>query len=143
MKHVSIRPTNLFPFVSILSMLLLFTAPPLTAREERAAPSKGAPGLKVLYVGESGEEADPARAEGFRRFLEERFREVKVTDHDAFRRADAEWADVVVLDWFQGMTEGRPAAPIGKREDWNRPTVLIGSAGLMLAMSWDVLGGSG
>jgi hypothetical protein len=34
-------------------------------------------------------------------------------------------------------------APLGTREDWKKPTVLLGSAGLNLAVSWKLKGGSG
>ena len=34
-------------------------------------------------------------------------------------------------------------SPLGTREEWNRPTVLLGSAGLNLAVCWKLKGGSG
>ncbi len=35
------------------------------------------------------------------------------------------------------------SAPLGNRADWTKPTVLLGSAGLKLAVAWKVKGGSG
>ena len=34
-------------------------------------------------------------------------------------------------------------SPLGKREAWHKPTVLLGSAGLNLAVAWKLKGGSG
>src|SRR6185436_8371345 len=50
------------------------------------------------------------------------------------------------LDWPQSelSREARiQGAPLGKREEWARPTVLLGSAGLNLAVAWKLKGGSG
>ncbi len=60
--------------------------------------------------------------------------------------SDAAPFDVVLLDWRQGeeTREMRKLrSPLGKREDWNKATVLLGSAGLNLAVSWKLKGGSG
>lgn len=62
--------------------------------------------------------------------------------------------DVVLLDWDQrtlndGTTDnwGDQAArfpnPLGRRDGWNRPTVLLGSAGLMVSHAWRVGGDRG
>lgn len=101
--------------------------------------------LKVVFIADTKERARPERAQAFEAFLSERFTKVKVKDHASFDPKDARWADVVVLDWHQGGNTlfTRPPSPIGRRAKWNRPIVLIGSAGLNLAMSWDVFGGSG
>ena len=56
-------------------------------------------------------------------------------------------SDVVLLDWPQSETvrqeweQGR--APLSDRDKWQKPTVLLGSAGLNLAVVWKVRGGSG
>ena len=34
-------------------------------------------------------------------------------------------------------------SPLGERSRWNTPTVLLGSAGHLLAAPWKVFGGSG
>ncbi len=34
-------------------------------------------------------------------------------------------------------------SPLGRREDWEKPTVLLGSTGLNLAVAWKLKGGSG
>jgi hypothetical protein len=52
----------------------------------------------------------------------------------------------VLLDWPQsGTMRGNwlDGAPLGNREDWDKPTVLLGSAGLNLAVVWKLKGGSG
>ena len=59
---------------------------------------------------------------------------------------DAARFDVVLFDWPQGeeTREMRKLkSPLGTREGWNKPTVLLGSAGLNLAVCWKLKGGSG
>ena len=34
-------------------------------------------------------------------------------------------------------------SPLGRRDEWEKPTVLLGSAGLHLAVAWKLKGGSG
>ena len=34
-------------------------------------------------------------------------------------------------------------SPLGRRDEWEKPTVLLGSAGLNLAVAWKLKGGSG
>jgi len=60
--------------------------------------------------------------------------------------ADAQAFDVVLLDWPQGeeTREMRKlTSPLGQRDGWNKPTVLLGSAGLNLAVAWKMKGGIG
>jgi hypothetical protein len=96
--------------------------------------------LRVLYVGNN-----QARAADYESFLKQHFAKVTVARRDGFDPAAARDADVVLLDWSQ--SEGRPAdktsSPLGKLEDWSRPTVLLGSAGLLLAGQWQLIGGAG
>jgi hypothetical protein len=99
---------------------------------------------RVIYVGHREGEYVP--------FLKEHFTKVESVSREKFQPSQAKDFDVVVLDWPQFMKEqpggGRINAwdeqtPLGKREEWSKPTVLLGSAGLNLAVSWKLKGGSG
>jgi hypothetical protein len=69
---------------------------------------------------------------------------VTLADRERFDPAKAKDADVVLLDWSQHDTDVRKAkSPFGKLEDWQKPTVLLGSAGLLLAGQWQIIGGAG
>ena len=96
--------------------------------------------LRVLYVGN-----DADRAADYEAFLKRHFAKVEVARRDGFNPAAAQDAHVVLLDWPQ--SEGRPAdkasTPFGKLEDWLKPTVLLGSAGLLMAGHWQLVGGAG
>jgi hypothetical protein len=49
-----------------------------------------------------------------------------------------------VLDWSQRDPRTKPpTSPLGKREAWGKPTVLLDSAGHLLTGAWEVRGGSG
>jgi hypothetical protein len=96
--------------------------------------------LHVLYVGN----AESPRFIDHRDFLQKHFREVRLANRLDFDPAMAKDADVVLLDWAQGETEVRRAkSPFGKLEDWPKPTVLLGSAGLLMAGPWRIVGGAG
>ena len=109
--------------------------------------------LRVLYLGN-----DPERTAAFEQFLAERFAFAATRMHDAFERKDLERVDVVLLDWSQreafvprsdsALPGSFPFAvigdsPLGDRDTWTTPTVLLGSAGLLLAGFWEIAGGSG
>jgi hypothetical protein len=95
--------------------------------------------LRVLYVGN-----DKARADAYTDLLQKYFAKVTVARRDGFDPSSARDADVVLLDWSQSETDVRKAqSPLGKSEDWTRPTVLLGSAGLLLAGQWQIIGGAG
>lgn len=96
--------------------------------------------LRVLYMG--------PRAGEFTPFLKEHFKQVSAIElpHGSVAREQLEGVDVVILDWPQsGQMRGAwlDGSPLGKREDWQKPTVLLGSAGLNLAVAWKLHGGSG
>lgn len=99
--------------------------------------------LSVLYVGDPG----TARATAFKRFLQTNVAQLEITARKTFDASNAQPFDVVLLDWPQSETvrqeweQGR--APLGDRDRWQKPTVLLGSAGLNLAVVWKVRGGSG
>jgi hypothetical protein len=93
---------------------------------------------RVLYIGHRSSDFEP--------FLKTHFAKVESVSRQEFQQAQAKDFDVVMLDWPQsGNMEGawRAGAPLGKREEWTKPTILLGSAGLNLAVTWKLKGGSG
>src|SRR4051794_8601885 len=108
--------------------------------------------LRVLYIGNK----DTDRGRSYARFLGENFVLVGAADRNTFDSGSIPAVDVVVLDWSQGDIDhskdiARKASgwesdlksPLGERSRWTKPTVLIGSAGHLLAAPWKVFGGSG
>ena len=98
--------------------------------------------LKVLYVGDT----NTPRAQHFTGFLGENVGRVEAASRKDFQPAQAAEFDVVLLDWPQSVTardERNGRSPLGDRAAWSKPTVLLGSAGLNLAVVWKVRGGSG
>jgi hypothetical protein len=95
--------------------------------------------LRVLYVGN-----DRDRAADYEAFLKQHFAKVTVAPRKGFDPAAARNADVVLLDWSQSEDSvDKASSPFGKLEDWSRPTVLLGSAGLFMAGQWQLIGGAG
>ena len=95
--------------------------------------------LKVLYVGSE-------RASAYVGFLSGKVAKFEAKSREAFEVRDAAAFDVVLLDWPQGeeTREMRKLkSPLGARDEWEKPTVLLGSAGLHLAVAWKLKGGSG
>lgn len=98
--------------------------------------------LKLLYVGDS----ESARAQEFTGFLEMNVGSVEFASRENFQPQRAKGFDVVLLDWPQSSEarlERGMGSPLGTRSTWNKPTVLLGSAGLNLAVAWSLRGGSG
>lgn len=96
--------------------------------------------LHVLYVGS----ASSPRARHFEAFLKRHFATVATADRHGFNPARARDADVVLFDWSQSeRREGAEAFPLGRLDEWTRPTVLLNSAGLLTAEHWHVIGGAG
>src|SRR4051794_36047768 len=98
--------------------------------------------LKILYIGDAGS----TRAAAVTDFLRQHVGAIDTVDRNAFDTSQAKPYDVVVLDWPQtgdidAMKHLR--SPLGNRNYWGKPTVLLGSAGLNLAVAWQVQGGSG
>lgn len=96
--------------------------------------------LRVLYIGNRAGEFEP--------LLKAHFTKVESVPlpHHAIQPELVKNFDVVLLDWPQsGTMRGAwlDGSPLGKREDWHKPTVLLGSAGLNLAVCWKLHGGSG
>ena len=96
--------------------------------------------LKVLYVGD----LRAARASEFAGLLKTNVGVFGTAAISTFKPEQAAQFDVVLLDWPQsGELRELKRAPLGERETWTKPTVLLGSAGLNLAVVWKVRGGSG
>ena len=98
--------------------------------------------LKVLYIGDP----DTPRAGHFTGFIGKNVGQVEAASRKDFKPADADAFDVVLLDWPQSneaREDRKGRSPLGERAAWSRPTVLLGSAGLNLAVVWKVRGGSG
>ena len=99
--------------------------------------------LKVLYIGDTG----TPREQQFTGFLAKNVGHVEAASRKDFKPADAAEFDVVLLDWPQSESAREDCkagrSPLGSRAAWNKPTVLLGSAGLNLAVVWKVRGGSG
>ena len=95
--------------------------------------------LRVLYVGN-----DRERGADYETFLKQHFTKVTMTTRKGFDPAVARDADVVLLDWSQSEDSvDKATSPFGKLEDWSKPTVLLGSAGLFMAGQWQIIGGAG
>ena len=123
-------------FLIAILVVLGATASRATAQ---SAPVKPLGELRVLYVGSE-------RAADYAGFLQEHLSKIETVSRADFQPKQAAGFDVVLLDWPQGeeTREMRKLrSPLGAREEWNTPTVLLGSAGLNLAVAWKMQGGSG
>jgi hypothetical protein len=92
--------------------------------------------LRVLYVGP----ASTPRGQAYARFLRQHFRAAEAVERKGFDPRHAAPFDVVLLDWSQSQRPSEPMSPLGPIEAWDKPTVLLGSAGLLLAEAWNVHG---
>ena len=104
------------------------------------------PPLHVAFVGE----LESARGQDFVQFLRAQFARVDTIDRAKCTPEQLRTVDVVVLDWPQEdgvmakFHKKEPCKnPLGELARWDRPTVLIGSAGLNVATEWSVPGGYG
>src|SRR5688572_5443412 len=83
--------------------------------------------LSVLYIADQ----TGARTESFKKFLDTHVAKYEITKRQGFDPAKAKPFDVVLLDWHQGENteaERKQPCPLGDRNAWNKPTVLLGSA---------------
>lgn len=91
---------------------------------------------RILYIGHRPGEFTP--------FLKQHFASVTTVSRNDFKADQVADIDVVLLDWPQdGQIHSFPQSPIGERANWSKPTVLLGSAGLNLAVDWKLKGGAG
>jgi dipeptidyl aminopeptidase/acylaminoacyl peptidase len=96
--------------------------------------------LRVLYVGNAGS----PRAREYEVFLKNHFRQVEAVARKGFDPVQAKAFDVVILDWSQqDEALAKAKSPLGNETQWDRPTVLLGSAGLLMAGCWQLIGGAG
>lgn len=108
----------------------------------QSVPAKELKELKVLYIGEAGS----PRSAAFNDFLKLKVGQVEIAARWLFKPDQAADFDVVLLDWPQsdrGDSANSKRSPLGDRQHWTKPTVLLGSAGLNLAIVWEVKGGFG
>jgi len=99
--------------------------------------------LNVLYVGEA---PNTTRAKQVIEFLQKNLGRIEAVSRQGFKQQQASDFDVVLLDWPQSdktEQEREQGSPLGARASWTKPTVLLGSAGLNMAIVWKVRGGSG
>jgi hypothetical protein len=95
--------------------------------------------LSVLYVGN----VVTQRGKSYTAFLSKRFRRVESVERVGFDPQKAAAFDVVLLDWSQRHRQEKSAPPLGPKAAWNKPTVLLGSARLLLAEKWEIHGAIG
>ncbi|MEW6306153.1 MAG: hypothetical protein AB1705_22020 [Verrucomicrobiota bacterium] len=98
--------------------------------------------LRALYIGDT----NSPRAREFQGFLKANLATVETASRREFNPKAAAGFDVVLLDWPQGeeaRLDRQLRAPLGDRDKWDKPTVLLGSAGLNLAVAWKAKGGIG
>lgn len=107
--------------------------------------------LSLLFVGTMKDaptsRGRAARTKDFVDVLTKEFASVNAVDRNGFDPASAKDVDVVLLDWSQSevdLTKWRDLpSPLGEREAWSHPTVLLGSAGLLMTGPWQLKGGHG
>lgn len=99
--------------------------------------------LRVLYLGNPG----TPRMDSYAAFLTERFAAAETRPREGFDPAAAAAFDVVLLDWSQQDVDlgdmAHLRSPLGPRAAWAKPTVLLGSAGLLIASEWRTTGAYG
>lgn len=118
----------------LLALTLAATWPAGTHAGEAVIP------LRVIYI---GNDSTP-RAGKFEAFLKRHFTQVVRADAKEFQPVQAREADVVLFDWAQSDGDLTKATfPLGRLEEWKTPTVLLNSAGLLVAGRWQVIGGAG
>ena len=137
------RAAMRLPFAPLLLTTALFERN-LSAQDPAANPP-----LQVVYVGDLQE----PRGKDFVQFLRAQFAQVAAVERatctpEQLRRYDVvllDWPqDKGVSDWLRGEHAGKPMpCPLGERARCDRPTVLLGSAGLSVASLWGIPGGYG
>ncbi len=104
-----------------------------------AAPAAEPLPLRALYVGTN----KGPRSEHFEKFLKQQFRQARVVERQVFKPTDARRRRgplrLVAERRFPQYYDG----PLGKPEEWSKPTVLLNHAGLLVAAHWQLIGGAG
>jgi hypothetical protein len=97
--------------------------------------------LRVLYL---ARDMDAERQEAYMSFLEANFAQVSTVPRSEFQPVQVQDVDVVLVDWSQREPrQGDYRSPLGDLDDWSTPTVFLGSAGLLMAGPWHLIGGVG
>lgn len=112
------------------SLLLLGLAEPGVTQEP------GRSELRVLYVGA----ASTPRGQAYAELLRKHFKQADAVERVGFEPQQAAPYDVVLLDWSQRDRPKQPTSPFGPLQTWSKPTVLLGSAGLLLGEAWEIHG---
>ena len=127
--------------------------PPSTHSD--APPSHQVPALARLHIVFVTDDTIPGRTHAFASWLAPQVAGFQVVTYSATSTpatAAVSAGDVVLLDWNQhdvppsahwDEDESRFPNPLGARAAWAKPTVLLGSAGLMVAETWAVAGDRG
>lgn len=138
---------NHIPEMSMFRSLLLFVF----------CAALSAADLAKLRVTLLTDDNRPGRVAAFTSWLTPLVRSVTVVSYNRMNTPSADaflGSDVVLLDWDQktlddgtadnwGEQAARFPIPLGRRETWSTPTVLLGSAGLMVGHAWRVGGDRG
>jgi len=119
-------------------MLLALAVAALPIGQDAAVPAPVLEKLpqRVLYAGT----ADSERTRQFVALLGEHFAAAAFADYSAFDPASADGFDVVIFDAEVRPTETTIGLPMSRPElpeDWDRPSVLIGAGGVMVAESFE------
>lgn len=114
-------------------LIVLFTLPSSFGAEKLP--------IRVLYLSRQNDEL---RTASFADFLSEKFASCKTASRIEFHDDLLDDVDVVLVDWSQSEQSSREYdSPIGPLEKWTKPTVLLGSAGLLIAKPWNIIGNAG
>ena len=112
----------------------------LTSVDRASADSTDKIALKVLYLARE----DAKRTASFADYLSQKFEHCRVAQRSDFDATMVEDIDVVLVDWPQGERNAHDGnSPLGPVEEWSTPTVFLGSAGLLMADAWGVIGDAG
>ena len=126
----------------LMTVVTLATPAPAPGPAPGSEPARPIP-LNVIYLGTQ----NTPRAQAYEAFLKENFTSVRTVDRNTFDPSSVGSADVVLLDWSQSdvdlMQRKTLKSPLGPRENWTTPTVLLGSAGLLIAGPWQTNGSYG
>ena len=144
-QSVAALPFAVLPFAA----LPLWCAASLFEGHLCAQDPAANPALQVVYVGD----LQQARGKDFVQFLRAQFAQMAAVERatctpEQLRRYDVvllDWPqDKGVSDWLRGEHAGKPMpCPLGELARWDRPSVLLGSAGLSVASLWGIPGGYG
>jgi hypothetical protein len=146
-RHTSVGSPRRSSPLHWLPLLLIVSLPSFLPAADLA-------NLRVLFV---TDDCVPGRTAAFKSWLKPLVKWVDVVCYSREKTPTKEVlasGDVILLDWNQisrddgtndSATEqdARYPNPLGQRESWSTPTLLLGSAGLMVGDTWRVAGDRG